>query len=98
RRHAGEVGDVRTDGKLPSEAETIELPHAQAAPQRALGIGHVAAQLACPVALLCLAHPCAPEETPTFSCRMHHRSIRDVCKGCRKMPWRPACPHPSPPP
>ena len=57
---AGEVDDVRADGQLPPEPESLQLAHAQAAPQRAFGIGHPAPQLAGAIALLAFAHPCAP--------------------------------------
>src|SRR5690606_581580 len=48
------------DRHLAAESIALQLPQAQAAPQLALRIGHGPPQFAGAVALLALAHPCAP--------------------------------------
>ena len=44
---ACEVGDVRGDGVLAAEVQSVELTATQPAPEQTLGVGHVLAQLAC---------------------------------------------------
>ena len=77
---AGEVGDVRAHRELAAEAVARQLAHAQARPEPALGIGHVAPQLAGAVPLLALTHPCVSPVASSISSVLDGRSgIRGSC-------------------
>jgi hypothetical protein len=96
--HAGEIDDIRSDRMLAADFGRGELPAAQAPPQQALGIGHVAAQApGCPY-FLALAHPCAPDVRFHQIGETKHSREQPTCAGAHQEMPQSACPHPSLPP